>query len=49
VKSASHNFPVIRHAHQSSQMFRPQLRVSMMKAKQFPAGNGRAEILLFAT
>ena len=48
MKSASDNFPVIRYSHQSSQMFRPQLRVSMMKAKQFPVGNGRAEILLFA-
>jgi hypothetical protein len=38
----------MRYSHQSSQMFMPQLRVSMMKAKQFPAGNGRTEILLFA-
>jgi hypothetical protein len=29
-------------------MFRLQLRVSVMKAKQCPAGNGRTEILLFA-
>ena len=49
MKSASNNSPVVRYPHQSSQMFRPQLRVSMMKAEQFPAGNGRAEILLFAT
>ena len=49
MKSASNNFPVFRHSRQSSQMFRPQLRVGVVKAKQFPAGNGRTEILLFAT
>jgi hypothetical protein len=48
MKSASDNFVVFRGSHQRSQVLRAQLRVGMMKAKQFPAGYACPEILLLA-